>query len=75
VVAGVLARFTPNWSAQAATRRDLTGDGRTLSIDGALTYEDECFFGSLIVAQSFTETRDVEEDTSIYFRIFFKGLS
>lgn len=75
VVAGVLAHFTPNWRAQASTRRDLTGDGRTLSIDGALTYEDECFLGSLIAAQSFTSTRDVEQDTSIFFRIIFKGLS
>lgn len=74
IAAGIL-KLTDYWSIQAGTRRDLTDGGRTLSIDGALTYEDECFLASLRAGRRFTESRDVEAETSITFSLLLKGIS
>ena len=75
VLAGATLRLTPYWRLQADARRDLTGDGRWVSFGAAVTYEDECILASLGASRSFTRTRDVEEDTSVVFRILFKGVS
>jgi LPS-assembly protein len=75
VLAGASLRLTPLWRLTASARRDLTDGGRWVNYGGALTYEDECFLASLGAARSFTQTRDVEEDTSVVFRVILKGVS
>ncbi|MGD9538192.1 MAG: LPS-assembly protein LptD [Alphaproteobacteria bacterium] len=75
VLAGAALRLTPYWRLTANARRDLTGGGRWVNLGAALTYEDECLLASLGASRSFTQTRDVEEDTSFVFRIIFKGVS
>ncbi len=75
VLAGATLKFAEYWRLQAGTRRDLTGGGHPLSVDGSVTYEDECFIAALLASRSYTQTRDVEPDTSFMFRIIFKGVS
>ncbi len=75
LLASATLKLTQYWRLEAGTRRDLTGDGRPLSANGSVTYEDECFIAALLASQSYTQTRDVERDTSFVFRIIFKGIS
>ncbi|MSO74516.1 MAG: LPS-assembly protein LptD [Alphaproteobacteria bacterium] len=75
LLVGATLKFAQYWRLQAATRRDLTGGGNPLSVDGSLTYEDECFIAALLASRSFTQTRDVERDISVIARIIFKGIN
>jgi len=74
IIAAGSLRLSQYWSIQAGGRRDLAED-RTISIDGALTYEDECFLASLRAGRTYNQTRDVEPDTSIMFTLLLKGIS
>ncbi len=75
VLASATLKVTEYWRLQAGTRRDLTGDGSPLSLDGSVTYEDECFIAALLASRSYTQTRDVERDTTFMVRVIFKGVS
>jgi LPS-assembly protein len=75
LLANAVLYVTPFWRLQAGTRQDLTDGGQTLSIDGSLTYEDECFLASVRALRRYTRSRDVEPDTSVVFSLMLKGVS
>ena len=68
------ARITDYWSFTAATRRNLTGDGDTISWGFGATYLDECIELGLQLDRSFIEDRDVQPFTNFSVRVRLKHL-
>ena len=68
------ARITDYWSVTAATRRDLSGDGDTISWGFGATYLDECIELGLRLDRSFIEDRDVRPFTNFSVRVRLKHL-
>lgn len=68
------ARMTDHWSVTAATRRDLTDDGGTVSWGLGATYLDECFELGLLLDRSFVEDRDVQPFTDFSVRVRLRHL-
>lgn len=67
-------KFSDNWSAFAAHRRDLSKGGGGLRAEGGIAYLDECLDFSLGVSRDFTNDRDIDNNLSILFRLRLIGL-
>lgn len=67
-------QITNYWSANASTRRDLAGDGDTISWSVGAAYVDECIELGFQLDRSFTEDRDVQPSTNFSLRIKLKHL-
>lgn len=70
---GLKAILSKYWSARAATREDLSGNG-TLSRELGFTYQDECFIFDIRFERTFTEDRDLKPTDTIFFKLIFKHL-
>ncbi len=71
---GFSSRISRYWTMNAATQRDLTGDGGSLRHAAGATYEDECFTFQGLIEKSFTRDADIEPDTRVLFKVIFKHL-
>ena len=71
--AGVRSQITPEWSASAATRRDLERD-QSLSYNFGLKYECDCFTFTIDYQRTFTIDRDIRPSESVFVRLIFKTL-
>jgi len=67
-------QITNFWSANAGTRRDLAGDGDTLSWEVGIDYVDECIEFGVKLNRNFTQDRDVQPSTNFVLRIKLKHL-
>ena len=67
-------QITNFWSANASTRRDLAGEGDTLSWEVGLDYIDECIELGVKLDRNFTQYRDVQPSTNFVLRIKLKHL-
>ena len=67
-------QITNFWSANASTRRDLAGEGDTLSWEVGLDYIDECIELGVKLDRNFTQDRDVQPSTNFVLRIKLKHL-
>jgi LPS-assembly protein len=70
----ISAQITRYWTTRLSAVRDLNEDGGLRSIQGYLTYEDECFAITTRIARSFYEDRDLKPDDSIVVQLVFKTL-
>ena len=70
----VQSKLTDNWSATANIRRDLIGDGFTLSTGGSISYSDECVLANLTFQRNFTRNRDVPPTDTVFLQITLKHL-
>ena len=66
--------ITDYWSATASTRRDLTGEGDTISWSVGAAYMDECIELRIQLDRSFTEDRDVQPFTDFSLRVKLRHL-
>ena len=66
--------LTENWSATANIRRDLIGEGFTLSAGGGIAYTDECVYANLTFQRDFTRNRDVPSTDEIFLQITLKHM-
>jgi LPS-assembly protein len=62
-----------NWSFEAQGIRNLA-KGEMIRASGSLVYRDECTDFEITARRRFTEDRDIEPATSIFFRVRFKSL-
>ena len=62
------------WSATANIRRDLIGDGFTLSAGAGVGYTDECVLANLTFQRDFTRNRDVPPTDTVFLQITLKHL-
>tara|TARA_A100001037_G_scaffold306628_1_gene353441 strand:+ start:4848 stop:6995 length:2148 start_codon:yes stop_codon:yes gene_type:complete len=67
-------QVTDFWSASASTRRDLAGEGDTISWSVGAAYIDECIELGVQLERNFTEDRDVQPSTNFSLRIKLKHL-
>ena len=68
------AQITDYWSFQARHRRNLVGDGNSISTGFAFIYQDECFYVNLGFDRSFTVDRDLLPANTVYLRVVLKNL-
>lgn len=62
-----------NWSFEAEGIRNLEAD-EMIRAKASFIYRDECTDFEITGRRRFTEDRDIEPETSIYFRVRFKSL-
>jgi len=73
IATSVSSAFSRYWSGYAGGYYDLVND-RTTSIWGGVTYEDECLIVAFNYSNSFSNTRGVDDNTSLLLRVTLKTL-
>lgn len=71
---GVSSRFAEHWRGTLNLRRDLTGEGNTLSYGGSISYHCDCLDLELIYRRDFTTDRDVDPEDTFLLRATLRHL-
>lgn len=74
ITLGVSSQFTPQWSADISSTRQLGTPSFALSHGAGVKYQDECFGVQVRVERTFYKDRDVRPGMSILFLVTFKNL-